>query len=60
MVKYTPNAGYYGSDSFTYTVSDGNSNTAVGNVTISVAAEGDPTVQNAVIPMQFVPHQRRR
>ena len=32
-VKYTPNAGYYGSDTFTYTVSDG-SLSSVGNVSV--------------------------
>ena len=54
-VEYTPNAGYYGSDAFTYTVSDVNSNSSVGNVTISVAADSDPTVQTDIIAIQFVP-----
>ena len=54
-VEYTPSAGYYGSDSFTYTVSDVNSNSSVGNVTISVAADSDPTVQTDTIAIQFVP-----
>ena len=54
MVEYTPNAGYYGSDAFTYTVSDGTL-TSVGSVSVIVDADGDPTVQDAVIPIQFVP-----
>ena len=54
MVTYTPNAGYYGSDQFTYTVSDGTLS-STGNVYVSVAASGDPTVENATIPIQFVP-----
>ena len=53
-VEYTPNAGYYGSDTFTYTVSDG-SRTSVGNVSVIVDADRDLTVQVATIPMQFVP-----
>ena len=54
MVEYTPNAGYYGSDSFTYTVSDGDL-TAIGNVSVIVDADGDLTVEVATIPIQFVP-----
>ena len=53
-VEYTPNAGYYGSDSFTYTVSDGTL-TSVGNVSVTVDADGDLTVEVATIPIQFVP-----
>ena len=54
MVKYTPNPGYYGSDQFTYTVSDGDLST-VGKVIVRVASTGDATVETATIPMQFVP-----
>lgn len=36
-ILYTPNSGYTGSDAFTYTVSDGQGGTAVGNVSVSVA-----------------------
>ena len=54
VVKYTPNAGYYGSDTFTYTVSDGTLS-SVGNVSVIVDADDDATVQDATIPMQLVP-----
>lgn len=37
-VTYTPTAGFSGIDSFTYTVSDGHGGTAVGQVTVTVAA----------------------
>jgi hypothetical protein len=39
--SYTPNAGYIGNDTFTYTITDGNTPTAgtdTGNVTLNVAA----------------------
>ncbi len=54
QASYTPNPGYYGSDHFTYTVSDG-ALSSVGNVNVRVASTGDPTVQVAEIPIQFVP-----
>ncbi len=53
-VEYTPSAGYFGAESFTYTVSDG-SLSSVGNVLITVDAESDVTVQLKSIPRQFVP-----
>jgi len=37
-VKYTPTVGYSGADSFSYTVSDGNGNTATANVDVTVMA----------------------
>ena len=54
-VEYTPGAGYYGTDSFTYTVSDQSGNSSVGNVVVDVAADSDPTVQTATIDIQFIP-----
>jgi hypothetical protein len=35
-VRYTPQRNYIGSDSFTYTISDGNGGTAKATVTVSV------------------------
>src|SRR5436305_5580403 len=46
-VKYTPAANYNGSDSFTYTVSDGNGGTATGTVAIKVTPVHDAPVANA-------------
>lgn len=43
---YTPNAGYTGSDSFTYTVSDGHGGTSTATVSITV---------NAVVPVNHAP-----
>jgi hypothetical protein len=39
-VRYTPATGYTGSDSYTYTISDGNGGTAVGTVDVTVTADG--------------------
>jgi Bacterial Ig domain/FG-GAP-like repeat/FG-GAP repeat len=36
VVRYTPNAGYVGTDSFTYTTSDGQGGTATGTVNVTV------------------------
>ena len=41
---YTPDANYSGTDTFTYTVSDGSPITDTGQVTITVAAVNDPPV----------------
>ncbi|MBL1146194.1 MAG: tandem-95 repeat protein [Proteobacteria bacterium] len=47
-VTYTPNAGFSGSDSFTYTVSDGNGgfDTATVNVTVNATQTNTPPVAN--------------
>lgn len=42
--RYTPVANYNGSDSFTYTVSDGHGGSATGAVTINVTPVNDPPV----------------
>ena len=36
MLTFTPGANYFGPDSFTYTISDGNGGTATGTVTVTV------------------------
>jgi VCBS repeat-containing protein len=47
FVNYTPNANYYGEDSFTYTVSDGKGGTDTATVNIKVSAVNDaPTISN--------------
>jgi VCBS repeat-containing protein len=40
--SYAPNAGFNGTDSFTYTASDGNGGTATATVTIDVVPVNDP------------------
>jgi VCBS repeat-containing protein len=41
-VLYTPNAGFTGSDSFSYTISDGRGGTATAQVTVTVNPAGGP------------------
>jgi hypothetical protein len=41
---YTPDANYFGPDSFTYTISDGNGGTATATVSMTVTAVNDPPV----------------
>ena len=40
-IKYTPVAGYGGTDSFVYTVSDGHGGTATAKVTVTITAHSD-------------------
>ena len=44
---YTPDAGYVGSDSFTYTATDGDATSAPAMVTIDVTANAAPACNNA-------------
>ncbi len=52
-IRFTPQSGYVGSDSFSYTVSDGKSGTATGTVTVTISATmtvpGAPTGVTAVL-----------
>jgi hypothetical protein len=43
-VTYSPNANVYGTDSFTYTVSDGQGATTVGTVSVTITAVNDAPV----------------
>ena len=42
QLVYTPNQGFVGTDSFTYTISDGNGQTATATVQVDVAAMPEP------------------
>ncbi|MEP4887353.1 MAG: Ig-like domain-containing protein, partial [Alphaproteobacteria bacterium] len=44
---YIPTAGFTGTDSFTYTITDGNSGFDTGTVNISILADGDPLIGTA-------------
>jgi hypothetical protein len=45
-VSYTPNADYFGPDSFTYSISDGNGGTDTATVTVNVENVNDAPVAN--------------
>ena len=45
--SYTPKANFYGTDSFTYRISDGSLPSNVATVTITVNPVNDPTIANA-------------
>jgi len=45
---YTPNPGYYGTDSFTYTASDGHGGTASATVAVTVTASALPDIYGRI------------
>jgi hypothetical protein len=45
-VSYTPNANLFGTDTFNYTVNDGNGGTDTGSVTVTVTSVNDDPVAN--------------
>ncbi|MEO1509624.1 MAG: Ig-like domain-containing protein, partial [Cyanobacteria bacterium J06633_23] len=49
QILYTPNAGFFGTDSFTYDISDGNGGTSTATVTVTVAEETPPVVNQAPV-----------
>ncbi|MDY7228677.1 Ig-like domain-containing protein [Hyalangium rubrum] len=46
VVRFTPNTGFSGPTTFTYTVSDGNGGTDVATVTVNVTGSNNPPVAN--------------
>ncbi|HMY50495.1 MAG TPA: Ig-like domain-containing protein [Rhodocyclaceae bacterium] len=46
-VRYTPDAGYAGGDSFTYTITDGDGGNAGSSVTVDILVHNTPPVANA-------------
>jgi uncharacterized repeat protein (TIGR01451 family)/LPXTG-motif cell wall-anchored protein len=49
QIRYTPTPGYLGTDSFTYTVDDGNGGTDTATVDVSVANDPPVTVSDTVV-----------
>ncbi|MFN8640110.1 MAG: cadherin-like domain-containing protein, partial [Candidatus Binatia bacterium] len=43
-LTYTPNANFFGADSFTYTIADGNGGTATATVNVTVTNVNDPPI----------------
>lgn len=52
-VTYTPNTGYTGADSFTYTISDGNGGTDTATVNLTILANAAPTAADD----RFIVHE---
>ena len=51
-MKYTPESGYAGLDTFDYTIVDGYGGSATGTVTVSVAS-GVSTEDDSILPSEF-------
>jgi hypothetical protein len=58
-LTYTPNADYYGTDSFVYTVSDGMAGVDTAVVSIEVSAVNDPPVVSVDLASQEVQYSDR-
>jgi hypothetical protein len=54
-VTYTPNAGFTGSDSFTYTANDGQADSNVATVTVTVSGGGGGEPRTVVLTFQTKP-----
>ena len=50
MSTYTPNANFFGTDSFTYTISDGNGGTDTATVTVTVTEVNDAPTASMTRP----------
>ncbi|MHA6316122.1 Ig-like domain-containing protein, partial [Altererythrobacter sp. CAU 1778] len=51
-ITYTPDANYFGTDSITYTISDGEGGTSTATVTVTIASVNDAPVVDTAIPSQ--------
>ncbi|MCP3993782.1 MAG: DUF5011 domain-containing protein, partial [bacterium] len=56
-IVYTPNPNYFGSDSFTYSLSDGRGGVAATTVAVTVTPVNDPPVLVAPATLSVVEHQ---
>ncbi len=57
VFKYTPNSGFSGSDSFSYSISDGNGGTSQAVATINVSSPPKIVINDGVIVAKTVPTQ---
>jgi hypothetical protein len=52
-VQYTPNTGFHGTDSFTYTILDSRGLTATGTVNVTVTADQAPVAANDTLTVDY-------
>ncbi|KTD49410.1 structural toxin protein RtxA [Legionella rubrilucens] len=57
VITYTPDSNYNGSDSFTYTISDGRGGTSQATVTVTVAAANDAPTGAVIISGEAIENQ---
>ena len=50
LIVYTPDAGYFGGDNFSYTISDANGGTASAQVSVTIVPVGPTSWQNVNLP----------